>query len=106
MSPSSMGCHPWRPAHAYLVYGQGPRSHSAPCLMLLGACHSPNYFLLVVYSLQGGPDPESEDPSHLPPDRDVRGDEQTSPFSFMSTAWLVFKTFFFCFSPSRRALQP
>uniref|UniRef100_A0ABI0P128 Homocysteine inducible ER protein with ubiquitin like domain 1 n=2 Tax=Bos TaxID=9903 RepID=A0ABI0P128_BOVIN len=44
-------------------------------------------------NFQGDPDPESEDPSHLPPDRDVRGDEQTSP-SFMSTAWLVFKTFF------------
>lgn len=61
--------------------------------MLLGACHSPDCFHLVFYSLQGGPDPEIEDPSHLPPDRDVRGDEQTSP-SFMSTAWLVFKTFF------------
>ncbi|KAG8510058.1 Homocysteine-responsive endoplasmic reticulum-resident ubiquitin-like domain member 1 protein, partial [Galemys pyrenaicus] len=44
-------------------------------------------------NLQEGPDPEMEDPNHLPPDRDVPGEEQTSP-SFMSTAWLVFKTFF------------
>nr|XP_003416342.1 homocysteine-responsive endoplasmic reticulum-resident ubiquitin-like domain member 1 protein isoform X2 [Loxodonta africana] len=41
---------------------------------------------------EGGSDPETEDPNHLPPDRDVL-EEQTSP-SFMSTAWLVFKTFF------------
>ncbi|XP_006863612.1 PREDICTED: homocysteine-responsive endoplasmic reticulum-resident ubiquitin-like domain member 1 protein isoform X2 [Chrysochloris asiatica] len=40
-----------------------------------------------------GSDPETEDPNHLPPDRDVVDEEQTSP-SFMSTAWLVFKTFF------------
>ncbi|XP_036897566.1 homocysteine-responsive endoplasmic reticulum-resident ubiquitin-like domain member 1 protein isoform X2 [Sturnira hondurensis] len=44
-------------------------------------------------NLQEGPDPEREDPNHLPPDRDVPGGQQTSP-SFMSTAWLVFKTFF------------
>ncbi|XP_020020194.1 homocysteine-responsive endoplasmic reticulum-resident ubiquitin-like domain member 1 protein isoform X2 [Castor canadensis] len=46
-------------------------------------------------NLQEGadPDPESEDPNRLPPDRDVLGAEQTSP-SFVSTAWLVFKTFF------------
>uniref|UniRef100_A0A8C0MB58 Homocysteine inducible ER protein with ubiquitin like domain 1 n=2 Tax=Canis lupus familiaris TaxID=9615 RepID=A0A8C0MB58_CANLF len=44
-------------------------------------------------NLQEGLDPEIEDPNHLPPDRDVLDDEQTSP-SFMSTAWLVFKTFF------------
>lgn len=44
-------------------------------------------------NLQEGPDPEIEDPNYLPPDRDVRDGEQTSP-SFMSTAWLVFKTFF------------
>ncbi|XP_021561486.1 homocysteine-responsive endoplasmic reticulum-resident ubiquitin-like domain member 1 protein isoform X2 [Neomonachus schauinslandi] len=44
-------------------------------------------------NLQEGPDPEVEDPNRLPPDRDVLDDEQTSP-SFMSTAWLVFKTFF------------
>lgn len=92
-APSSVGRHPPASCLHHLVYGKGPRESLCPCLMLLGACHSPNCFLLVVYSLQGGPDPESEDPSHLPPDRDVRGDEQTSP-SFMSTAWLVFKTFF------------
>uniref|UniRef100_A0A2K6QCF7 Ubiquitin-like domain-containing protein n=1 Tax=Rhinopithecus roxellana TaxID=61622 RepID=A0A2K6QCF7_RHIRO len=44
-------------------------------------------------NLQEGTDPETEDPNHLPPDRDVLDGEQTSP-SFMSTAWLVFKTFF------------
>lgn len=44
-------------------------------------------------NLQEGPDPEMEDPSHHPPDRDVPADQQASP-SFMSTAWLVFKTFF------------
>uniref|UniRef100_A0A5F5PIC5 Homocysteine inducible ER protein with ubiquitin like domain 1 n=1 Tax=Equus caballus TaxID=9796 RepID=A0A5F5PIC5_HORSE len=44
-------------------------------------------------NLQEGPDPEIEDPSHGPPDRDALDGEQTSP-SFMSTAWLVFKTFF------------
>ncbi|KAK2085106.1 Homocysteine-responsive endoplasmic reticulum-resident ubiquitin-like domain member 1 protein [Saguinus oedipus] len=44
-------------------------------------------------NLQEGTDPETEDPNHLPPDRDILGGEQTSP-SFMSTAWLVFKTFF------------
>lgn len=44
-------------------------------------------------NLQEGPDPEIEDPNHLPPDRDMLTGERTSP-SFMSTAWLVFKTFF------------
>uniref|UniRef100_A0A8C9HJG7 Homocysteine inducible ER protein with ubiquitin like domain 1 n=1 Tax=Piliocolobus tephrosceles TaxID=591936 RepID=A0A8C9HJG7_9PRIM len=44
-------------------------------------------------NLQEGTDPETEDPNHLPPDRNVLDGEQTSP-SFMSTAWLVFKTFF------------
>lgn len=44
-------------------------------------------------NLQEGPDPDMEDPNLLPADRDVLEDEQTSP-SFMSTAWLVFKTFF------------
>ncbi|VTJ52127.1 Hypothetical predicted protein [Marmota monax] len=44
-------------------------------------------------NLQEGADPETEDPSRLPPDRDVLDAQQTSP-SFMSTAWLVFKTFF------------
>uniref|UniRef100_A0A8C6RTX1 Homocysteine-inducible, endoplasmic reticulum stress-inducible, ubiquitin-like domain member 1 n=2 Tax=Nannospalax galili TaxID=1026970 RepID=A0A8C6RTX1_NANGA len=44
-------------------------------------------------NLQEGTDPETEDPNHLPPDREVLDPEQTSP-SFMSTAWLVFKTFF------------
>ncbi|XP_004704709.1 homocysteine-responsive endoplasmic reticulum-resident ubiquitin-like domain member 1 protein isoform X1 [Echinops telfairi] len=40
-----------------------------------------------------GSDPEAEEPSPFPPDRDGLGEEQTGP-SFMSTAWLVFKTFF------------
>ncbi|XP_051057839.1 homocysteine-responsive endoplasmic reticulum-resident ubiquitin-like domain member 1 protein isoform X1 [Phodopus roborovskii] len=44
-------------------------------------------------NLQEGTDPETEDPNILPPDREVLDPEQTSP-SFMSTAWLVFKTFF------------
>lgn len=44
-------------------------------------------------NLQGGMDPEMEDPNRLPPDREVLDPEHTSP-SFMSTAWLVFKTFF------------
>ncbi|XP_062031807.1 homocysteine-responsive endoplasmic reticulum-resident ubiquitin-like domain member 1 protein isoform X1 [Lepus europaeus] len=44
-------------------------------------------------NLQEGADAESEDPNHAPPGRGVLGDEQTSP-SFVSTAWLVFKTFF------------
>uniref|UniRef100_A0A8D2DRM5 Homocysteine inducible ER protein with ubiquitin like domain 1 n=1 Tax=Sciurus vulgaris TaxID=55149 RepID=A0A8D2DRM5_SCIVU len=44
-------------------------------------------------NLQEGADPETEDPNRLPPDRDVLDAQQTSP-SFMSTAWLVFKTFF------------
>ncbi|KAM4833444.1 homocysteine-responsive endoplasmic reticulum-resident ubiquitin-like domain member 1 protein isoform 2-T2 [Thomomys bottae] len=44
-------------------------------------------------NLQQEDDPEAESPNHLPPDRGVLDAEQTSP-SFMSTAWLVFKTFF------------
>lgn len=44
-------------------------------------------------NLQGGMDHEMEDPNRLPPDREVLDPEHTSP-SFMSTAWLVFKTFF------------
>ncbi|XP_031196767.1 homocysteine-responsive endoplasmic reticulum-resident ubiquitin-like domain member 1 protein isoform X2 [Mastomys coucha] len=44
-------------------------------------------------NLQGGVDPEMEDPNRQPPDREVLDREHTSP-SFMSTAWLVFKTFF------------
>ncbi|XP_004693602.1 PREDICTED: homocysteine-responsive endoplasmic reticulum-resident ubiquitin-like domain member 1 protein [Condylura cristata] len=43
-------------------------------------------------NLQGGPGPEVEDPDQLPADR-VLGEGQSGP-SFMSTAWLVFKTFF------------
>lgn len=38
-------------------------------------------------------DPEMEDPNRLPAGREVLDPEHTSP-SFMSTAWLVFKTFF------------
>lgn len=44
-------------------------------------------------NLQGGMDPEMEDPNRLPAGREVLDPEHTSP-SFMSTAWLVFKTFF------------
>ncbi|XP_059523956.1 homocysteine-responsive endoplasmic reticulum-resident ubiquitin-like domain member 1 protein isoform X2 [Myotis daubentonii] len=44
-------------------------------------------------NLQEGPEAEIENPNRLPPDRSVVDGEQTSP-SFMSTAWLVFKTFF------------
>lgn len=44
-------------------------------------------------NLQEGPEAEIENPNRLPPDRNVVDGEQTSP-SFMSTAWLVFKTFF------------
>ncbi|XP_076988620.1 homocysteine-responsive endoplasmic reticulum-resident ubiquitin-like domain member 1 protein isoform X3 [Tamandua tetradactyla] len=44
-------------------------------------------------NLQEDAGPETEDADHLPPDRDVRDGERSSP-SFMSTAWLVFKTFF------------
>uniref|UniRef100_A0A8C5KM68 Homocysteine-inducible, endoplasmic reticulum stress-inducible, ubiquitin-like domain member 1 n=1 Tax=Jaculus jaculus TaxID=51337 RepID=A0A8C5KM68_JACJA len=44
-------------------------------------------------NLQEDADPDTEDPNRLPPDREVPDAEQTSP-SFMSTAWLVFKTFF------------
>ncbi|KAL1785059.1 homocysteine-responsive endoplasmic reticulum-resident ubiquitin-like domain member 1 protein isoform X1 [Sigmodon hispidus] len=44
-------------------------------------------------NLQEGTDPEMEDPNRLPRGREVLDPEQTSP-SFMSTAWLVFKTFF------------
>ncbi|XP_037672068.1 homocysteine-responsive endoplasmic reticulum-resident ubiquitin-like domain member 1 protein isoform X2 [Choloepus didactylus] len=44
-------------------------------------------------NLQEDAGPEPEDPDHLPPDRVVLDGEQSSP-SFMSTAWLVFKTFF------------
>lgn len=44
-------------------------------------------------NLQEGPDPEMEDPNLLPAGGDAPENEQTSP-SFISTAWLVFKTFF------------
>ncbi|KAM5263587.1 homocysteine-responsive endoplasmic reticulum-resident ubiquitin-like domain member 1 protein isoform 1-T1 [Ctenodactylus gundi] len=43
-------------------------------------------------NLQEG-DPETDVPNHLSPDQDIVDTERTSP-SFMSTAWLVFKTFF------------
>lgn len=42
---------------------------------------------------QEGPEAEMENPNRLPHDRNVVDGERTSP-SFMSTAWLVFKTFF------------
>ncbi|XP_006897179.1 PREDICTED: homocysteine-responsive endoplasmic reticulum-resident ubiquitin-like domain member 1 protein isoform X1 [Elephantulus edwardii] len=44
-------------------------------------------------NLQDGSDPEAEEPNHVLLYRDVGDERQTSP-SFMSTAWLVFKTFF------------
>lgn len=44
-------------------------------------------------NLQEGPEAEMENPNRLPHARNVVDGERTSP-SFMSTAWLVFKTFF------------
>jgi hypothetical protein len=73
--------------------GQGPGIYPATYMHYLVFIMSQIFSLF--HHLQEGadPDPESEDPNRLPPDRDVLGAEQTSP-SFVSTAWLVFKTFF------------
>lgn len=64
-------------------------------------CHCPARSgveqVLTAFSLfhyqQEGPEAEMENPDRLPPDRTAVDGEQPSP-SFMSTAWLVFKTFF------------
>ncbi|KAF6077681.1 homocysteine inducible ER protein with ubiquitin like domain 1 [Phyllostomus discolor] len=79
VSRHHVGWFPFRPRPAQNFPNEGPPQEAAR--------QDPNN------NLQEGPDPDHEDPNHLPPDRDAPAGQQTSP-SFMSTAWLVFKTFF------------
>lgn len=70
----------------------GARGYLCLCPAQSGVEQVLTAFSLFHYQ-QEGPEAEMENPNRLPPDRNAVAGEHTSP-SFMSTAWLVFKTFF------------